>query len=52
MRRDALLCADEGQISKTPSKDDVCSASFDLRASPPVVALRDRGERLGLVNSL
>lgn len=28
-RRDALLRADEGQISKTPSKDNVCSASFD-----------------------
>lgn len=41
MRRDALACAVEGQISKTPSKGDACSACFDCR-----------GDRLGFVNSL
>lgn len=46
MRRDALLRADEGQVfQRPPSKDDVCSASFDSRAPPPVVARRDSEER-------
>lgn len=40
LQRDALLRADERQISKTPSKDDVCSASFD--GAPPL-----RSERGG-----
>ena len=46
MRRDALPRADEGQVfQRPPSKDDVCSASFDSRAPPPVVARRDSEER-------
>lgn len=46
MRRDALLRADEGQVfQRPPSKDDVCSASFDSHAPPPVVARRDSEER-------
>lgn len=53
MRLDALLCADEGQISKTPSKDDVCFGELWLRGSPSSgSATWQRGERLRFVNSL
>lgn len=46
-RRDAPLRADEGQISKTPSKDDVRSASFDSNPPPPSDAAECSSQILG-----